>query len=95
MDLWQLEGKNRGGAHLPLMFYINHHGRRSVVALERRKNIAANKQKKAGSSWRSANDVPQVALLEFKHLVLDILVLAIESVFRWSVVRRSCGRMAK
>jgi hypothetical protein len=55
MDLWQLEGKNRGGAHLPMMFYTNNHGRRSVVALERRKNIAAHKQKKVGSSWRAAN----------------------------------------
>ena len=55
MDLWQLEGKDRGGAHLPIMFYTNNHCRRSVVALERRKNIAATKQKKAGSSWRAAN----------------------------------------
>jgi hypothetical protein len=80
---------------LPIMFYTNHHGRRSVVALERRENIAAHTQKKAGSSWRAANYFPQAALFEFNHLVLDSLVLAVESVFRWSVVSRSCGRMAK
>jgi hypothetical protein len=61
MNLWQLEDKNRGGAHLPIMFYTNSHGRRSVVALERRKNIAVNKQKKAGSSWRAANSIKRHA----------------------------------
>ena len=55
MDLRQLEGKDRGGAHLPIMLYTNNHCRRSVVALEKRKNIAATKQKKAVSSWRTAN----------------------------------------
>ena len=94
MDLWLLEGKDRGGAHLPIMFYTNSHGGRSVVALERRKNIAVDKQKKAGSSWRAAKP-QQVTCFELKQLALERLVLERAGGFRWSGVRRSCGRMAK
>ena len=43
MDLWQHEGEDRGGAHLPIMLYTTNQCRRSVVALERRKTIAAAK----------------------------------------------------
>ena len=62
MDLWQLEGKDRGGAHLPIMLYTNNHCMRSVVALERRKNIAVHTQKKAGSSWCAANSSSGIIL---------------------------------
>ena len=94
MDLWQLEGKDRGGAHFPIMFDTHNHGRRSADALERRTNIAVHKQKKAGSSWRVAK-VQQVACFEFKQLFLERLVVERADGFGWSGVRRSCGRMAK
>ena len=55
LEDWQINGMDRGGCHVPIMFYTQNESRRSGDAHERRQIKAANVQRKTGSFGRAAN----------------------------------------
>ena len=55
VELWRVNGTDRGGCQFPIMFYTQTMGRRSADANERRLIKTANMKKKTGSLGRASS----------------------------------------